>query len=86
MGSLTEKVKNYGMTAQLMEQAAKECGDAYTNKQKVEHSGGVPVSSVTSVIDEIGDEDLQVDKETAECLREFRLNIYRWQAWYKASL
>jgi hypothetical protein len=86
MAANTEKVQNYGMNAKLKEQAAKECGDAYTNKQKVEHSGGVSVSSVASVMDEIGDEDLQVDKETAECLREFRLNIYRWQAWYKASL
>ena len=32
------------------------------------------------------DEDLQTDKETAECLRELRLNIYRWQAWYKSSI
>ncbi len=46
------------MTAQLMEQAAKEVGDAYTNRQKVEHSGGVAISSVASVMDEIGDDDL----------------------------
>ncbi|MGA9606528.1 MAG: DUF2280 domain-containing protein [Rouxiella badensis] len=47
MAANTEKVKNYGMTAQLMEQAAKECGDAYTNKQKVEHTGkdGGPIES-----------------------------------------
>jgi hypothetical protein len=37
-----ENMKNMGMTAQLLEQAAKECGDAYTNKHKVEHSGGLP--------------------------------------------
>lgn len=49
MAANTEKVKNYGMTAQLMEQAAKECGDAYTNKQKVEHTGkdGGPIESST---------------------------------------
>ncbi len=41
MAAATEKQKNFGMTAQLMEQAAKEVGDAYTNRQKVEHSGGV---------------------------------------------
>ncbi|HDL6962235.1 TPA: DUF2280 domain-containing protein [Yersinia enterocolitica] len=39
MAAATEKQKNFGMTAQLMEQAAKEVGDAYTNKQKLEHSG-----------------------------------------------
>ena len=58
MSMTAENMKNIGMTAQLLEQAAKECGDAYTNKQKVEHSGGLAVSSVASVMDEIGDEDL----------------------------
>nr|WP_287860693.1 DUF2280 domain-containing protein [Klebsiella sp.] len=58
MATNTETMRNYGLTAQLMEQAAKEVGDAYTNKHKVEHSGGVAVSSVASVMDEIGDEDL----------------------------
>jgi len=45
MAASTEKVKNYGMTAQLMEQAAKEVGDAYSNKQKVEHTS--PDGSMT---------------------------------------
>lgn len=58
MATNTETMRNYGLTAQLMEQAAKEVGDAYSNKHKVEHSGGVAVSSVASVMDEIGDEDL----------------------------
>ncbi|UXY08992.1 DUF2280 domain-containing protein [Kosakonia sp. ML.JS2a] len=58
MANNTETMRNYALTAQLMEQAAKEVGDAYTNKQKVEHSGGVAVNSVASVMDEIGDEDL----------------------------
>lgn len=58
MATTAENMKNMGMTAQLLEQAAKEVGDAYTNKQKVEHSGGVAVSTVASVMDEIGDEDL----------------------------
>lgn len=53
-----EGMRNMALAASLMEQAAKECGDAYTNKQKVEHSGGLAVSSVASVMDEIGDEDL----------------------------
>ncbi|HCU0430137.1 DUF2280 domain-containing protein [Serratia marcescens] len=38
MASNAEKMRNYALTAQLIEQAAKECGDAYTNRQKVEHS------------------------------------------------
>jgi hypothetical protein len=45
MAANTEKVKNYGMTAQLMEQAAKEVGEAYSNKQKVEHTS--PDGSMT---------------------------------------
>lgn len=30
------------------------------------------------------DDDLQADIETAECLRQLRLDKYRWQAWYNA--
>ncbi|BBV17554.1 DUF2280 domain-containing protein [Citrobacter portucalensis] len=58
MMTRAEGMKNMALAASLIEQAAKEVGDAYTNKQKVEHSGGVAVSSVASVMDEIGDEDL----------------------------
>lgn len=58
MMTRAEGMKNMALAASLMEQAAKEYGDAYTNKQKVEHSGGLAVSSVASVMDEIGDEDL----------------------------
>ena len=39
MMTAAEKMKNLSLTAQLMEQAAKEVGEAYTNKQKLEHSG-----------------------------------------------
>lgn len=45
MATNTEKMKNYGMTSQLIEQAAKEMGDAYTNRQKVEHTS--PDGSMT---------------------------------------
>jgi hypothetical protein len=58
MATRAEGMKNMALAATLMEQAAKEVGDAYTNKHKFEHSGGVSVSSVASVMDEIGDEDL----------------------------
>ncbi|EMU6615598.1 TPA: DUF2280 domain-containing protein [Citrobacter freundii] len=36
MATKAEGMKNMALTAALMEQAAKEVGDAYTNKQKVE--------------------------------------------------
>ncbi|EPM0553169.1 DUF2280 domain-containing protein [Klebsiella pneumoniae] len=58
MMTKAESMRNMALAASLMEQAAKECGDAYTNKHKVEHSGALAVSSVASVMDEIGDEDL----------------------------
>ncbi len=45
MANNAEKMKNYGMTSQLIEQAAKEMGDAYTNRQKVEHTS--PDGSMT---------------------------------------
>ncbi|HEI6961467.1 TPA: DUF2280 domain-containing protein [Yersinia enterocolitica] len=38
MATKAESMKNFAMTAQLMEQAAKEVGDAYTNRQKVDHT------------------------------------------------
>lgn len=45
MAMRTEGMKNFALTAQLIEQAAKECGDAYTNRQKVEHTS--PDGSMT---------------------------------------
>lgn len=38
MATSAESMKNLALTAALIEQAAKECGDAYTNRQKVEHT------------------------------------------------
>ena len=54
MATRTETMKNFALTAQLIEQAAKECGDAYTNRQKVEHTGkdGGPIESATLTKDE----------------------------------
>lgn len=33
-----ERMKNFPLALQTLEQAAKECGDAYTNKSKVDHT------------------------------------------------
>lgn len=54
MAQRAEGMKNLAMTAQIMEQAAKEVGDAYTNRQKVEHTGanGGPIESTTLTKDE----------------------------------
>lgn len=47
MAARTETMKNFSLTAQLIEQAAKEVGDAYTNKLKVESTGanGGPIKT-----------------------------------------
>ncbi|EMW2191437.1 MAG: DUF2280 domain-containing protein [Enterobacter sp.] len=44
-----EGMKNLALTAEIIEQAAKECGDAYTNKHKFEHSGpnGGAIQTIT---------------------------------------
>lgn len=54
MSMTAENMKNIGMTAQLLEQAAKEVGEAYTNRQKVEHTGkdGGPIESTSLTKDE----------------------------------
>ncbi|NHK29180.1 DUF2280 domain-containing protein [Parvularcula flava] len=41
MARKAEKMGNMALTAQLHEQAAKECGDAYTNRQKIDHGGSI---------------------------------------------
>ncbi|MBQ4781257.1 DUF2280 domain-containing protein [Pectobacterium versatile] len=48
MATKAENMKNMMLTASLMEQAAKEVGDAYSNKQRVELTGkdGGPVNQV----------------------------------------
>ncbi len=43
MAARAEGMKNMALAAQLLEQAAKETGGAYTNRREIEHSGGVDV-------------------------------------------
>ncbi|WP_394743788.1 DUF2280 domain-containing protein [Escherichia coli] len=49
MATRAEGMKNLALTAEIIEQAAKECGDAYTNKHKYEHSGpnGGAIQTIT---------------------------------------
>lgn len=49
MATRAEGIKNLALTAEIIEQAAKECGDAYTNKHKFEHSGpnGGAIQTIT---------------------------------------
>ena len=39
MAEKAEGMHNLPLAAQLLEQAAKECGDAYSNRHKHEHMG-----------------------------------------------
>lgn len=45
----SEKMRNIALATEIIEQAAKECGDAYTNKHKFEHSGpnGGAIQTIT---------------------------------------
>lgn len=47
MANKAESMKNMALAAQIIEQAAKETGGAYTNRQQIEHSGpnGGPIQS-----------------------------------------
>lgn len=49
MATRAEGMKNLALTAEIIEQTAKECGDAYTNKHKFEHSGpnGGAIQTIT---------------------------------------
>ncbi|WP_414446075.1 DUF2280 domain-containing protein [Citrobacter europaeus] len=49
MATRAEGMKNLALTAEIIEQAAKECGDTYTNKHKFEHSGpnGGAIQTIT---------------------------------------
>ncbi|MDM3420056.1 DUF2280 domain-containing protein [Citrobacter sp. Cb025] len=61
MATRAEGMKNLALTAEIIEQAAKECGDAYTNKHKLEHSGpnGEPIQHKHSVsAEDLTDEQL----------------------------
>ncbi|WP_144141347.1 DUF2280 domain-containing protein [Providencia rettgeri] len=50
MATKAEGMRNFSLTAQLVEQAAKECGDAYTNKQKIDHVSSDGSMSPTKIV------------------------------------
>jgi len=61
MMTKAETMRNMALAASLMEQAAKEVGDAYTNRQKVEHTGkdGEPIQHNHTVsAEDLTDEQL----------------------------
>lgn len=61
MMTKAETMRNMALAASLMEQAAKEVGDAYTNRQKLEHTGkdGEPIQHNHTVsAEDLTDEQL----------------------------
>lgn len=70
MAVAAEGRKNYALAAQLLEQAAKEVGEAYTNTRNIKHSGGV-VGGVLAVPVPISDEQWAVtaSSQQAELLK-----------------
>jgi len=49
MATKAEESKNFVLTAALMEQAAKECGNAYTNRHEFTGKDGGPIDSSLTV-------------------------------------
>lgn len=45
MAENAERQRNFALAAQLLEQAAKEVGDAYTNKRQLTGAGGGPIQT-----------------------------------------
>ncbi|CAJ0719408.1 hypothetical protein LMG6871_02843 [Ralstonia edaphis] len=67
MAAKAERMGNMAMVSQLIEQAAKEAGGAFTNKHRVEHTGkdGAPIEQRTAVVNE-HDVKAAVDKLESE--------------------
>lgn len=43
MAATAERMKNYQLAREILEQAAKECGDAYTNRRQLTGANGKPL-------------------------------------------
>jgi len=67
LAAKAERMGNMAMVSQLIEQAAKEAGGAFTNKHRVEHTGkdGAPIEQRTAVVSE-HDVKAAVDKLESE--------------------
>lgn len=67
MASIAEQKKNYPLAAQLMEQAAKEIGESYTNKHVLDHKSSDASMSPATL------SDAEVDKRIAVILAKMKL-------------
>lgn len=50
MADKAESMSNMALAAQFLEQAAKECGDAYTNRRQISGPNGGPLELVASTM------------------------------------
>jgi len=58
MADRAESMRNYALAGQLLEQAAKEVGDAYTNRRELTGKGGGPIETRDASLDDMSDEQL----------------------------
>lgn len=73
MTGTAESMRNLGLVSQLLEQAAKETGDAYTNKHRLEHTGkdGGPIQNEQHFdFSRLTDEQLRTLRDIARSLTE----------------
>ncbi len=66
MATQAEGMRNYALAAQLLEQAAKECGNAYTNRRELSGPAGGPIATQAKPIDLTG-----LSKDDRDALRPF---------------
>jgi hypothetical protein len=59
MAREAEKMRNYPLAAQLLEQAAKETGGAYTNRREVTGANGGPIEHADRSLEEMTDDELR---------------------------
>ena len=50
MAAEAERMRNYALAAQLLEQAAKECGNAYTNRRELSGPDGRPIQAEVTAL------------------------------------
>jgi len=83
--NVVKYVQDPNRTVCVFDESLSGCGNALSTLPTPSADLMQPPSKASDA-GKYSDEDLQADVETAECLRQLRLDKYRWQAWYKAVI
>jgi hypothetical protein len=59
MADAAEKSRNYVLAQSLLEQAAKEVGDAYTNRRELTGKNGGPIETADRSLEDLSDDELR---------------------------